>query len=361
MHRIPLLPLGTILILSVTAVAQRPDGAPPRRGGRGPGRQIELRELALKHFVMQHVTVEAPSLQSGKLDCVVYTPAIPEPEKDADGKPSTKAADDSPLPVVLWLHGLNDGNWRFHNEGGAATLEALRDRGEIGDMIVVAPTVARQTMYLDGESNGKVETAIAHDLLDWVTKTYPRAQKDAAHHAIMGVSMGGYGAMKIAMHHPELFGVVAVHSAAILPADPDDLPAQFEQMRDRMTRGLGVAEVLGDPIDKDKWAAQMPMAMLDAMPKEKLAALRIYFDVGTRDRYGLTAPNQAFDAALTKKEIAHTFRLVEDGGHSWGSESMSDNLEQSFRFVGAAFAAKVEKATPAASAPAATPAAGHGR
>lgn len=326
----------TVTLLSVFLAAQRPNG---QGQGRRGNREITLRELGLAHFSAERVSIETKSLRSGRLDCVVYVPKAAA-EKPADGAESAQPA--KPWPVVLWLHGLNDGFHRFHNEGGAQALDALRKSGEIDEMLVVVPTVARQTLYVDGETNGDVEQALVRDLLAHVEKTWPNVAKDAAHRAVMGVSMGGYGALKIALRHPDVFGVVAAHSSAILPADPAELPEQYERMRDRMGAQLGVNEVFGDPIDPAKWAAHMPLAIVRDADAKKFAALKIYFDAGTEDRYGFALPNQALDAALTKKEIAHTFRLVDGGGHSWGSDSMTDNLGHSFRFVQKAFAGEGE-------------------
>ncbi|MBI5849687.1 MAG: prolyl oligopeptidase family serine peptidase [Planctomycetes bacterium] len=326
----------TITLFSVALAAQRPDG---QGQGRRGNREITLRDLGLAHFSAERTAIETKSLRAGRLDCVVYVPKAPADkpaDKPADGAESDQTA--KPWPVVLWLHGLNDGFHRFHNEGGAAAIDALRAKGEIDEMLVIVPTVARQTLYVDGESNGDVEQALVRDLLAHVEKTWPNVMKDAAHRAVMGVSMGGYGALKIALRHPDVFGVVAAHSSAILPADPAELPDQYERMRDRMGEQLGVNAVFGDPIDPAKWAAHMPLAIVRDADAKKFAASKIYFDAGTEDRYGFAAPNQALDAALTEKEIAHTFRLVEGGGHSWGSDSMLDNLGHSFRFVQQAFA-----------------------
>ncbi len=335
----------TVTLLSVALAAQRPNG---QGQGRRGNREITLRDLGLAHFTAERVSIETKSLRAGRLEFVAYVPkaaAAPGEASEASANAETVAKSVTvakPWPVVLWLHGLNDGFHRFHNEGGAQALDALRKTGEIDEMLVLVPTVARQTLYVDGESNGDVEQVLVRDLLAHVEKTWPNACKDAAHRAVMGVSMGGYGALKIALRHPDVFGVVAAHSSAILPADPAELPEQYERMRDRMGAQLGVNEVFGDPIDPAKWAAHMPLAIIRDAEAKQFAALKIYFDAGTEDRYGFAAPNQALDAALTKKEIAHTFRLVDGGGHSWGSDSMTDNLGHSFRFVQQAFAGEGE-------------------
>ena len=70
------------------------------------------------------------------------------------------------------------------------------------------------------------EDLITKDLLEHLTKTY-RVSKRRDQRAIMGISMGGMGALKIALKNPELFGTVSAHSSAVLPPDPKDLPPRF--------------------------------------------------------------------------------------------------------------------------------------
>ena len=151
----------------------------------------------------------------------------------------------------------------------------------------------------------------------------------------MGVSAGGFGALKIAMRHPEVFGTVAVHSAAILPADPADLAGNNENIVQRMLRG-GLGKELGDPIDKAKWALHMPLAIVAAKKPEELKGLHVYFDAGTDDNYGFCEPNEELDKVMTAKGHKHLFRKVEGGGHAWSSPSMKECLAVSLQFVAAA-------------------------
>ncbi len=119
-----------------------------------------------------------------------------------------------------------------------------------------------------------------------------------------------------------------------------------------MGQMLGLDKAFGDPIDPKKWAANMPLGIVADHDAAYFASMQIYFDVGTDDRYHFNAPNQELDREMTAKHIEHTFRLVEGGGHSWGSASMRDNMSHSLEFVAHAFAAADQ---PKAEEPPATP------
>ena len=107
----------------------------------------------------------------------------------------------------------------------------------------------------------------------------------------------------------------------------------------RYLRG-GLKEQLGDPIDKDKWAAQMPMGLVALKKPKDLHGLQIYFDAGTDDHYGFFEPNVGLAKAMKKNGHTFLFRPVEEGGHAWSSSKMVPNLEHSLRFAGLALSGK---------------------
>ena len=90
-----------------------------------------------------------------------------------------------------------------------------------------APGRRSRTTYMNGETGGDIEDLIVDDLVSHLQQRY-RLSDRREDRAIMGVSAGGFGALKIALRHPDVFGAVATHSAAILPADPDDLAGYAE-------------------------------------------------------------------------------------------------------------------------------------
>ena len=75
---------------------------------------------------------------------------------------------------------------------------------------LIAPGIAFLLAFLSGNSFDHrqwIETYVAVDLVAYVDHRY-RTLADVAHRAIGGLSMGGFGAMNIAVHHPDVFGTV---------------------------------------------------------------------------------------------------------------------------------------------------------
>ena len=319
--------LATLTVCTFTLLAAIP-AQRGERGGRGAG---EMQGPELAHYTFASGTIESDKMRRGEAG---YYVLLPKGHADAANKDET-------YPWILWLPGFG-GPSDVMRRGGAEVLDRLRGEDVIGEVALVvfrASTGRRaRTTYMNGEGAGDIEDLITSDLLDTVQQRYRLSDK-REHRAVMGVSAGGFGALKIAMRHPDKFGAVAVHSAAIMPADPAELAGTAESMVNRMLRG-GLTEILGDPIEKSKWEQHMPMGLAAIKKPADLKGLQIYFDAGTDDHYGFFEPNQKLCKAMTDNGHKHLFREVEEGGHAWSSAKMKDNVSTTLQFVAAALAGK---------------------
>ena len=319
MQRHLLAPAAVLLSLLVTGL--------PAQGDRGRARS---EPPTLVNFTMVEGDVKSDAVRQGDAGYFLY---LPKGHGDDTNK-------ERRYPWILWLPGFG-GPFDFQTRGGAEVLDRLRGEGKIPECALVvfrAPGRRPRTTYMNGEPAGDIEDLIVGDLLTQLQDKYRLSDK-RAERAVMGVSAGGFGALKIALRHPEVFGAVAVHSAAILPADPAELAGMTESVVQRQLRA-GLAKEFGNPIDKEKWAAHMPLGLVAAKKAEDLAGLQIYFDAGTEDDYGFCEPNELLDRAMTDRTIKHLFRKVEGGGHAWSSPTMKDNVASSLQFVGLALQGK---------------------
>ncbi|MCA8957094.1 MAG: hypothetical protein KDC87_13540 [Planctomycetes bacterium] len=302
--------LSLCLLLSGLCAAQRRSG--PRDS-----------DPKLEQFTFRVEKLTAPSMGGRQLEFGVYLPKGYGDSKQAKRR----------YPLAIWLHGLRGSLWRFHHEG-AAVLDELRKQGKLPDMILVTPSAGGRAVYMNGPRN-KEEDLILVDLWKHLLKTY-RVAEARHQRAILGVSMGALGAMKMALKNPLRFGAVAVHSSPVLPADPEDL-GRFRRYAE---------SIFGNPIDRKQWAREIPLALLQGHDAKLLHGLRIYFDAGSADRYGFGPANVAFSKQLEKQGIQHTFRLIQGGGHSWGSGAIQKAMRWSLEFVGKSFAAPLPKGDP---------------
>ena len=126
---------------------------------------------------------------------------------------STPGGKNKTYPVLYMLHGSPGREIDWVTGGKAVdSADTLIAEGRMPELIMVFPD---GNGYLNTPSEWgnsydprqQMETFVASDLVKYVDSHY-RTIPDVAHRAIGGLSMGGFGAMNIAVHHPEVFGTV---------------------------------------------------------------------------------------------------------------------------------------------------------
>jgi len=239
--------------------------------------------------------------------------------------PSYEQKPTARYPLVIFLHGLNNDERDWETQGIEAKLAALRAAGKVGEFIVAIPYGAN-SFYLNARDGTRYEDAIVKDFLPFIDGKY-RTTADPRHRLIDGISMGGYGALLIAFKHPELFAGVAAHSAALfnelpqLPTDPADRRGGYRYQL--------ATKLFGAPPDAAFFQANNPLYLAKANA-DKIKSLKIYFDVGEKDRYGFDVGNRELDAVLTAAGVRHEYHLA-PGDHGW--TFLADRSEPAFTFV----------------------------
>ncbi len=205
------------------------------------------------------------------------------------------SATDGPPPVLYLLHGLSDDDttWlrRTSIERYAAPL----------GLAVVMPQVHR-SFYADQAYGGAYWTFLTEELPALVA-TFFRLSAEPGKTFVAGLSMGGYGAFRWALTHPDRFGAAASLSGAVHLSGlrtgrerPED-PRMFER----------VFGPDGIPPEADIFG------LLETADPATLPPL--YLGCGTED--ALAADNQAFAAAAAGRGIPLTTSFV-PGDHEWG-------------------------------------------
>lgn len=199
-----------------------------------------------------------------------------------------------PFPVLYLLHGLSDDNTAWTRWSSIERyVRAL-------PLIVVMPDGGRG-FYCDAEQGLAYETALVRDLVGYVDSMFQtRATRDGR--ALAGLSMGGYGAAKLALKFPEMFcGAVSLSGAMGFAHRTlgSDEPWQRE-----FARVVG-ADPVGGPNDLYALAA--------GLENSRRPALRI--DCGVDDF--LLEDNRAFHAFLTETGYPHDY-VENAGAHEWG-------------------------------------------
>jgi S-formylglutathione hydrolase FrmB len=222
-------------------------------------------------------------------------------------------------PALYVLHGLFESHAFWEQRGLGAILAGLSQKGELPELVVVAVD-GDNSFFLNGPL-GRYQDLVTRDLVAHVEASY-RVAPGRASRLLLGISMGGYAALRIAFAHPEVFGAVAAHSAMLLPHIPTPQDGAGRWHMDAFRRAFG------DPIDAALWAASDPLAL--APRADPAAAPALAFDCGAQDRFGLFEGNQALHRVLDSRGYAHEFALP-PGDH--GYEYVRAVLPGSLRFL----------------------------
>jgi S-formylglutathione hydrolase FrmB len=237
-----------------------------------------------------------------------------------DLPPSYDAQPTKRYPVVYAFHGLFEGPGFWERRGLASILAGLRASGAVPEFLVAAVD-GGNSFFVNGPA-GRFEDMATRDFVAHVEKTY-RVVPGRAGRAALGISMGGYAALRLAFEQPGFFRAVATHSAMLLEAIPST-----DQGAGRWHMAAFNA-VFGSPIDPALWTANDPIALARKVDPKAVPAL--YLDCGTEDRYGLFAGHRDLGAVLDERKIPHTLELA-PGDH--GYDFVRGRLEKSLRFLG---------------------------
>ena len=230
-------------------------------------------------------------------------------------------------PVLYFLHGLGENEQALVNSGGWNLVEDLREQGQIGEFLIATPDGDRSFYINSRDGRRRYEDFFVQEFMPFIERRY-RVQAGRRYRGIAGVSMGGYGALRLALRYPELFGSVSAHSAALLERLPATAISSAQESS--LARMLGGA--FGSPLDRAFWERNNPFTLVRNSTRQ--AELKIYFDCGTEDDYGFNSGAQAFHDLLMAHRIAHEFHLY-PGGHNW--QYVAQHLAASLQFHSRAF------------------------
>ncbi len=332
-----------VLAMSFSSASFAQQATPP---AAAPGRLVEVK-------------VPAPSLKGNLLgdpaeqSVTVYLP------------PSYDASPAKRFPTLYLLHGFLGSNkaWTTNAYQGMSLqpfMDGMIKSGKIREMIVVAPNgwnAYRGAFYTNSSVTGNWEDYIFRDLVQNIDANYRTIAKPESR-GIAGHSMGGYGAVTLAMKHPDVFSALYALSPCCLGMEGDftsDNPAWLKTIRltsrdqlksrpeslDEFFQMAFIAVSASFSPNPDhtpfyvdfpyreregrleknesvyaRWRAKMPLYMIDEN-KERLLKLRgIFIDYGQKEEFSsVRIASQLFSKALAEQNIPHVFEMYEGGDH----------------------------------------------
>jgi enterochelin esterase family protein len=226
------------------------------------------------------------------------------------------------LPALYLLHGLggNERDWQTLGKI-RQTADRLIAEKAIPPIAIVMPD-AGNSWYVNSPVHGAYEDAILKDLIPAVEARHGIGGT-AADRAVAGLSMGGYGALRLAFRNPGTFAMTGALSAAIFP----DLARREDVTEQQIGFFKGV---FGSPFDIAAFNRENFFADIPSLAAAKTRPA-IFVTVGDDDGFGLYEGNVALYLALKRAGVPVEFRIT-DGNHTW--RLWREEIEEVLRYYG---------------------------
>jgi enterochelin esterase-like enzyme len=231
--------------------------------------------------------------------------------------PPDYESSDRRYPVLYWLHGAGGNENVSVPHLAPVVREAVAD-GAVPPLIVVFVNGGPGTFYVDSWNGAhRVQTMIVEDLVPHIDAAY-RTISSRTHRAISGMSMGGHGALALAVKHPDLFSSVVSYAPALI-----ELVEQADGTYLTTQRGATVelpvgirAQVVQEMFNGDP-ALFEPHDLWSLVPRraaEVRGRLAIRLVVGDADPFCFVS-NSEFHDLLDANGLGHDFEIVPGVDH----------------------------------------------
>jgi S-formylglutathione hydrolase FrmB len=259
-------------------------------------RTIELSDPAYESDGLRHVTVKSNALRR-RADVTLWVP---------------ESCAEAPMPVIILMHGVYGSHWAWALKGGAHhTANQLIADGKLPPVVLAMPS---DGLWGDGScylphADADYESWIVDEVPTIAARVVPSVT-DKSPLFIAGLSMGGYGAMRLGASYPHRFNGISAHSSA----------CTFAQM-DQFTEESGHDYQLLD---------KTPRNVIDAIlgNRDRLPPLR--FDCGLDDF--LIEQNRELHQQLLAANVDHVYEEF-PGEHNW--DYWTTHIVDTFRFFAA--------------------------
>lgn len=208
-------------------------------------------------------------------------------------------------PVIYLLHGAGGNETEWASNGNIVqVLDGMIRRGEIRPTVAVMPTTGGGTWWVNGAAD-KAETAFMQELVPYVQRKY-KVATDRSSRSIGGQSMGGYGALHMALKFPDKFCGAAILSPAIY----DPVPPPTSASRN-------TAQFMRDgKFDDALWKSLNYPPLLNAY-RQGSARVPMWIASGDHDHLGIVVESANLYWNLYKFQPGQVEFRVIDGDHEW--------------------------------------------
>jgi enterochelin esterase-like enzyme len=290
-----------------------------------------IRNAWIKCIIAMVCILPISAAAQGRIDCSIFNSHILH--RDVRYcvmlPPNYQTDTKTKYPILYFLHGLGENEQTLLQSGGWDLIEDLRRDHKVGDFLMVAPEGRGSFFINSAGGHDRYSDFFLAEFLPFIETKY-RVIRERKSRGVTGLSMGGYGALRFAFAHPELFGSVSAQSPALMTESPRELNAD---LRDAGPLAKLLGNVFGNPINVAHWNQHNPF-LLARKNQAQIRTQSIYINCGQQDEYGFAASAEQMHKQLVAEKIPHQFQLYR-GGHN--AEYFLSHLGETIEFHWHAF------------------------
>jgi S-formylglutathione hydrolase FrmB len=253
-----------------------------------------LNSISLKKLLFTFFLFFIFFAKSGTIDTVtIQSNTLKKETKVLVISPTNSANKKESYPVVYLLHGYG-GDYKQWND----VAPQLQYQADLHKIIFVCPDGGKGSWYFDSpiDSTIRYESYITKELVPYIDLHFS-TQSKASSRAITGLSMGGHGAMYLAIRHGDLFGAAGSSSGGV---DFTPFPKKWD-----------ISKALGDYLlNKERWQQNTVLYQVNTLKNDQLA---IIIDCGVDDFF--IDVNRSLHQRLLELKINHEY-TERPGGHT---------------------------------------------
>lgn len=249
----------------------------------------------LRPFLLAAFSILSVPGNAARLDTLeIYSAAMRKTVSCLVVVPEGYSPTEEPYPVLYLLHG-----WSGHFASWLTDAPQLRRHADTYRMLIVCPDGGYGSWYLDSpvDSTVRYSTHIAREVVDHVDHYY-HTRREPGGRAISGLSMGGYGALWLAAHHPDRFGAGGSICGGL----------DFRPFR---KNNWDLKSVLGDP--QTCWSNWENCSAVNLVERLKATGAQLIIDCGLDDFFLET--NRLMHQRLLEAQVRHEY-IERPGEHN---------------------------------------------
>jgi len=209
-------------------------------------------------------------------------------------KPETYGKKEFRYPVVYLLHG-----WSNSYNTWVKVVPQIKQYADNMGLMIVCPDGGYSSWYFDSpiDTTYRYDTFVSSEVVAYIDSHY-RTLSDRNYRAVTGLSMGGHGALYLALKHPAVYGAAGSMSGGV---DLRPYPGNWD-----------IAKRIGPQTPENKyWGSMSVVNVVDNFPSQPLALM---IECGTEDFF--LEVNRQLHQKLLAKKIPHDY-VERPGAHTW--------------------------------------------